>query len=135
MTTIYLVTSGEYSNYGINGVFSSEQLAKEFIEKHKDGGIEEWELDERSREEVCPYWRADLDVATSVLVPGNVGSDLADPKTRTATIEFDSHASNAYPKGHIYSISYVSQEHANKLCVEKKQEIQRQGGMTDASSQ
>ena len=49
MKTIYVVTSGSYSDYGINAVFDDEQLAKDFIAMFKKGSyidmqIEEWEL-------------------------------------------------------------------------------------------
>lgn len=51
MKTIYLVTSGEYSDYGIQAVFSKKVLAENFIASFsKNGGsyiptIEEWEMD------------------------------------------------------------------------------------------
>jgi len=53
MKTIYAVSSGSYSDYRVNALFSSKKLAKEFIEAmEKDtiyGGdyndIEEYELD------------------------------------------------------------------------------------------
>lgn len=48
MTTIYIVTSGCYSDYGINGVFSTEKNAENFILAFNidDSRIEEYELDE-----------------------------------------------------------------------------------------
>lgn len=129
MTTIYLVTSGEYSDYCVEGVFSSEKLAKEFAVK-SGGEIEPWVLDERSVDRNCHYWLAVLHLATGNLSPrgGEDKYELANPKTRAGYVKYDpAYKSEAYPKGCIYSKSYVSQEHANKLCVEKKQEIQRQG--------
>ena len=50
MSNVYIVTSGEYSAYCINRVFSSEEKAKEFIKITRDlyGGtfnIEPYELD------------------------------------------------------------------------------------------
>jgi hypothetical protein len=49
MKTIYVVTSGSYSDYGINAVFDDEQLAKDFIAMFEKGNyidmqIEEWKL-------------------------------------------------------------------------------------------
>lgn len=46
---IYIVTSGSYSDYGINAVFSTKELAQKYIdafEKQSFEGfdIEEWEL-------------------------------------------------------------------------------------------
>lgn len=47
MASIYVVTFGEYSNYTIEGIFSKEELAKEFIIKQNYPGyhMEEYELD------------------------------------------------------------------------------------------
>ena len=44
---IYVVTSGEYSNYSIEGIFSTKEKADAFVSKYSDGGVEEYELDER----------------------------------------------------------------------------------------
>lgn len=129
MTTVYLVTSGEYSDYSINGVFSTEQLAEEFAAKIEGGEVDPWELDERSQEENCPCWVALLDLATELLSVRNQGSVLCSPSKRVDTAIHTNYKSKAHPKGYILSRSYVSQEHADKLCVEKKQEIQRQGGV------
>lgn len=50
MRKVFIVTSGEYSDYGIDRVFSTEEKAKEFIKITRDlyGGtfnIEPYELD------------------------------------------------------------------------------------------
>ena len=126
MTIVYLVTSGEYSNYSVNGAFSSEQLAQEFIEKFGEANIASWELDDRCQEEICSYWCALLDLATECFLEQKPRSELADPKTRVGSVGHRSYTCQAHPKGYIVSQSYVSQEHANKLCIEKKQEIQRE---------
>lgn len=47
MTTIYIVTDGSYSDYGIRSVFSSKERAQAYIdERCKSGDIEEWGLDD-----------------------------------------------------------------------------------------
>lgn len=50
MTVIYVVTSGCYSDYGIQSMFSTKEKAQAFIDTHKlgsydDVNIEEWLLD------------------------------------------------------------------------------------------
>lgn len=49
MSNVYIVTSGEYSDYGIVQVFSTRELAEKYIEEgkgiRKDCEIEEWILD------------------------------------------------------------------------------------------
>lgn len=44
---IYIVTSGEYSDYGIDAVFTTKENAVEYVEQHgTDYNIEEYNLDE-----------------------------------------------------------------------------------------
>lgn len=43
----YIVTSGEYSDYGINAVFTTKEKAVDYVEQHGTGyTIEEYNLDE-----------------------------------------------------------------------------------------
>lgn len=65
--TIYVVTSGEYSGYSINALFSTRELAEAYcaaVSESRKGSIyatpeiEEWALDEfsdRWREGLAPY--------------------------------------------------------------------------------
>lgn len=44
---IYIVTSGEYSDYSINAMFTTKEKAVEYVEQHgTDYNIEEYNLDE-----------------------------------------------------------------------------------------
>jgi len=51
MAKVFVVTSGCYSDYAIRNVFSTEQLAEDFMNMFSDDGypewndIEEWEVD------------------------------------------------------------------------------------------
>lgn len=60
---IYIVTSGEYSDYGIDAVFSTKEKADEYIQQHgTDYHIEEYDLDE----EVIKYtrlWRIEFNIS------------------------------------------------------------------------
>lgn len=50
MKKVYVITSGDYSDYGIDGIFDSEESAKKFISAFNQKSafyemkIEEWEL-------------------------------------------------------------------------------------------
>ena len=63
MTTIYIVTSGDYSDYRIEGVFSNKEDAQFFADtitenSYNIGEIEKWELDAYNRQginELC-FW-------------------------------------------------------------------------------
>jgi len=43
--TIYVVTSGWYSSYGIMGVFTDKAKAQAYAETYDDGEVEEYEAD------------------------------------------------------------------------------------------
>jgi hypothetical protein len=45
MTTAFIVTSGEYSDYRIKGVFSTKEKAEQFKLLYDYDDIEEWDLD------------------------------------------------------------------------------------------
>ena len=45
MPTVYVVTSGSYSAYGIEIIWSTKELAEEYLAKYPDGRIEEWDMD------------------------------------------------------------------------------------------
>lgn len=48
MTTIYIVTAGDYSEYAIHAVFSTAELAQQYIDAQSwrdQAEIEEWALD------------------------------------------------------------------------------------------
>lgn len=46
LKTAYVVTSGEYSGYHIDGVFSDEEKANSFADKKSDRGVEEYDIDD-----------------------------------------------------------------------------------------
>jgi hypothetical protein len=47
--SVFLLTTGSYSDYGVRAAFSTRKLAEQFLRKYKqqfsDGGIEEYALD------------------------------------------------------------------------------------------
>lgn len=57
MAKIYIVTSGEYSDYGINAVFSTKKKAQEYRQQHGTGfSIEIFDIDEEIKKET-KIWR------------------------------------------------------------------------------
>jgi hypothetical protein len=59
MPKIYIVSSGEYSDYRINKVFSTEVLAKEWVGKFTDRyAIEEHDLDDMEGKQVLNHYHA-----------------------------------------------------------------------------
>ena len=66
--TVYVLTSGEYSDYSITAVFSSKQLAEQYIaktnEKYRDWNIEEWVLDEEVLAQNIQVWHVGIALDT-----------------------------------------------------------------------
>ncbi len=61
---VFVVTSGIYSDYHIDGIFSNEGLAKEFVEQKsglEDVNIREWELDRLDFPEGTRYYWVVMD--------------------------------------------------------------------------
>lgn len=57
MAKIYIVTRGEYSDYGINAVFSTMKKAQEYRQQHgTDFSIEVYDVDEEVKKET-KVWR------------------------------------------------------------------------------
>lgn len=46
MDKIYVVTSGDYSDYGIDAIFTSEELAQAFINGFKERSYQEFRIEE-----------------------------------------------------------------------------------------
>ena len=60
MAKIYIVTSGEYSDYGINAVFSTEEKAQEFRQQcGTDYRIEVFDIDREVKKET-KLWRVEM---------------------------------------------------------------------------
>ena len=59
---IYIVTSGEYSDYRIDAVFSTRELAEDYIQHNgTDYRIEEYNLDEEI-DRNTKLWRVEFDI-------------------------------------------------------------------------
>ena len=59
---VYVVTSGEYSDYGINAIFSTVEKAqeyvsmKEFTNENEHYRINVWEVDKHYEEDTTHWW-------------------------------------------------------------------------------
>lgn len=66
---IYIVQSGEYSDRGICGIFSTSELAQKWIDENDKGAyIEEWGIDERDGERRAELFECILDYHTGRVV-------------------------------------------------------------------
>lgn len=121
--SVWIVRSGEYSDYKIMAVFSSEEKARaylpEAVENDRDirgsWGIEEWPIDEAPAATVQVVFQCCLDFATGSKYEG-LSYSCKELRPR------DWSSGKWYKSFHrCCGYSVVSQEHADKIAVETRQ--------------
>jgi hypothetical protein len=117
---VYLVSTGEYSDYTILGLFSTREKADAFITELAKGrfqqpnDVEEYDLDARVGQAYGPTWLARITLDTG--------------EVRASKCIFDSvrHPEVCTVEPHdnelLTAVSPISKEHATKVAVEKRQE-------------
>lgn len=74
--TAYVVTSGEYSDYRVDGVFSDKEKAESFVTKAEDRTIETYNIDDEDQlREEC-WYKIDVHMCTSSKVKNIFVNDL-----------------------------------------------------------
>ena len=63
--TAYVVTSGEYSNYHIDGVFSDKEKADFFADKDNDRSVEEYDIDDEQMLRQEDWYKVEIYVGES----------------------------------------------------------------------
>jgi hypothetical protein len=122
MTTIYLVSDGEYSDYSVYGLYSTLEKAKQAQELYAAGYIEEFELDY-----LPPHPPGELLWAVWMKDSG----DIKTVKRIRAREQYSPFSSirvlceGWYPKtdGRRMEIWARDQEHATKIASEKRREM------------
>lgn len=122
MATVYIVTHGEYSDYGIDAVFSDREKADRFaaeLEKAVDGQrvqVAEWTVDEKAEAFARPIYLCYIDR------DGN--AEIGAPRYMFVSERYTKML--ACDSGRCYGESAVSAEHAMKLAVEARQKWLRE---------
>lgn len=125
MAKVYVLTTGEYSEYGIEGVFSTRELAESARAVGiPDGDVEEYDLDEMVAFEVGPMWTASIDKETG---------DVQIRKDGAVRFRHPSAAAHGVGSTFLIAESPVSREHAIKVAVEARQEWLRTRGIAAAA--
>lgn len=126
---IFLVTSGEYSDYGINAIFSTRKKAQSYIDTHvknKQGWgefeIEEWLLDGEEGYQFRFAYRCEVDLRN--LEPRwrewTVEKMWAKPSIRSIN---DIKRGDTPNTNFVRFTSFVSAKHAHNLCIKELQKI------------
>ena len=115
MTSIYVLTEGDYSDYHIVGVYSTKELAEEAQSLYKDSQIEEYDLD--NIPEHPPGMKAWFVRINDGKLDDLCASQVS-PFYETIPREFE----YEYPKGGTAYFVYcwaVDEEHAEKIALDK----------------
>jgi hypothetical protein len=116
---IFIVTSGEYSDYHIEGVFSTKKLAEEFAAKGS-GNVEEYDLDARTKDQVREVFCVEIDLHTGEINREDSVERLCGDRYTEVNIY-------GYPsRSRIIAGSVVSRDHAIKIAVEGRQKWLRE---------
>lgn len=125
--TIYVVTSGSYSDYGIQGIFSTREKADRYISEYNKAhtysdinNVEEYNLDELDNQFMRQYWTASINLLTGELKAPYYDWQNNDELKRLCNN--NGRSEHRECNGVFYVDSFVSEEHAKKVCVEKYQE-------------
>jgi hypothetical protein len=124
--TIYLVTAGCYSDYGIHACFSTRERAEAYLEAliqtgERDAQIEDWVLDEVQAVACRNQYQGLMQLTTGVWEPRTVYvSKVLVPSSRRGSCHWlKSRDKPGYDA--VFVTSYVGSEHAQKLGAEARQ--------------
>lgn len=115
---VYVVTSGEYSDYHIDAIFSTKEKAEEYIKIHARynqgyysdrAGIEEWEMDKNNS---IPTMRAEY-YTVSQKIDFNLVSDYIEDKMRNCCYSMKSEPEKVF----ICTVHYHVDEEVMKKAV------------------
>jgi len=108
---VYVVTNGEYSDYQIEGVFSTRALAEAYESLRGPSVIEEWPIDEKVGQVKRTMFRYEMPTDRAWDI------DVLDSPTKRTPDNFITTV-----RGEMFwADSYVSAEHARDLAVKEQQ--------------
>lgn len=127
---VYMVTSGEYSDYGVCGVFSSMEKAQEYMGRPEQfNDVKELEVDSVPPRVWKQMWTVDLDYKGDL-------THYYDNRQESRWQEFEEDpgrgSSRAWGPSYdnrgptFFATSYVSWDHALKLAIECRQKALRE---------
>lgn len=119
---VWLVTAGDYSDYHVVGVFSTEEKAKAYAALTLDSDVEESELDPGDGCEIKkPHWKVWRSLPSSLGLepndPGKISLEITGPHSDGLLVPPGSRA--AYHNGSV--VSFVDRQHARKVWQEQEQ--------------
>lgn len=127
---VYVMTEGEYSDYGIVGVFSSKEKCEAVRNGNRDAQCEEYDIDEIVDKRFCKQFTAAIMKESGDIVAGFNYNCLNLVSPVKAIIEEDGivwSESKQMVEGPLIRVkSPISMEHAIKVAVEARQKWLRE---------
>lgn len=138
MKRVFIVMSGEYSDYSVEGVFTTREKAEAFIELHKrldaeqygdklgaryNWGVRRWRIDKPLDEVIKEQWSCSIDGKTGNITWEDDGLE----RVRSSRVAKRG-GSSVYevPESDEFrcrGYSFVSAEHARKIAAEARQRM------------
>lgn len=131
MNEIFLVTDGEYSDYHIEGAFSTKEKAKTFI-SNNSGCIEELLIDKLEGVGNIQIFYCYINLKSGEIHDEGVSSVRIKNNTRRLTRRQKCNIGLSDTEG-IYVHSKHSKEHARKCATEARQKYLRNGKRWESS--
>jgi len=129
---LYVVTDGDYSDYHIEGVFSTAEEARDYVSQFAyPPSVEEWTLDELAGAVMGPVYSVQID-----LVTGEIRRQHEERKVRRPDGPCIVHGP-WYERGvpRLLRVeSPVSTDHALKVAVERRQQWLRERSPTSVDA-
>jgi hypothetical protein len=127
---VYVLTSGEHSDYRVEGVFSSEDAARRFTEKFPKGEFDDWndpiehEVDEPLDHEMGPSWTVKINLESGEIKDPFPAHETRHRRHPSACEVHECWwmGSPPTPAGELSVRSPTSREHAVEVAVERRQE-------------
>ena len=142
MAKVYVVTCGEYSAYQIVGIFSTLDKAEQYTQKarqavefrfSKINETEEFQLDDKELESrvLAKYFTSEIGIMSGEIERRQSDLDLRLQGQRSDYTPIGD--TFVFPDGitigsRLCCSSYISQAHADKLCIEARQACLREVG-------
>ena len=131
---VYVLTSGLYEEYRIEGVFSTRENCEAARAKFEGAELhdpQEYECDELMKPEYKMVYGAKIDLETGEISSGwKSGPRLTDPEVCTVQV----HGVRSWLPNAIYVDSPVSASHAEKVAVQQREQWLRDGRRFEQNS-
>ncbi len=124
--TIYIVTSGEYSDYGIRYVFTNKAAADDCVAEYKkahrsdDVEVEEHEASDSNHIKCLPLHSCRINLSSGLISDEESFNGLYSVNQRGDSKRDEK-------RGFISVVSRVSMEHAHKFAVDSRQRYLSEG--------